>query len=256
MAVEPGILHAHGQLHEVHKVSYSIGLAGEYLLHVRLRQQAMPIPGSPFFLTVTPGGAHGHSTRLPSGATRGNVGLQPEDGCEMHLVTADKMGNRCIEGGAALEVLVEQVRESEAKGTGSSPKGADAKNKPERAADRMEHSESNVGTDVEDHHDGTYTIRWRSKYSGTFRSVRARARVCVGAWVCHGHIAARARVWRGVCVRRWRLVACGQPRVCGRVCGDLVARLAACGGCWCTAMACFCSSPTRELAVLRRRERR
>ena len=37
--VYPGTLHSRGHLHESHNVSYSIGLVGEYLLHVRLRQQ-------------------------------------------------------------------------------------------------------------------------------------------------------------------------------------------------------------------------
>ena len=31
----PGTLHSHGKLHPVHRVSYSIGTAGKYLLHVR-----------------------------------------------------------------------------------------------------------------------------------------------------------------------------------------------------------------------------
>ena len=50
--VHPGTLHAHGKLFEAHKVSYSIAIAGEYLLHVRLHQQAVSLPGSPFNLKV------------------------------------------------------------------------------------------------------------------------------------------------------------------------------------------------------------
>ena len=34
--VHPGPLHSRGKLHEVHKVSYSVGRIGRYLLHVRL----------------------------------------------------------------------------------------------------------------------------------------------------------------------------------------------------------------------------
>ena len=78
--VEPGTLHAHGQLHERHKVLYSIGLAGEYFLHVRLRQQAKAIPGSPFRLTVLPGPAHARSTYAPpnaSGALRDGTPTDP-----------------------------------------------------------------------------------------------------------------------------------------------------------------------------------
>ena len=46
--VDPGTLHAHGKLIKVHHVSYSVGLAGRYKLHVSLRQQMVPLPGSPF----------------------------------------------------------------------------------------------------------------------------------------------------------------------------------------------------------------
>ena len=35
--VEPGTLHARGELYETHSVYYSVGLAGDYLLHVRVR---------------------------------------------------------------------------------------------------------------------------------------------------------------------------------------------------------------------------
>jgi hypothetical protein len=42
--ISPGTLHAHGKLVEKHTVSYSIGLVGEYLLHVRLRQASIALP--------------------------------------------------------------------------------------------------------------------------------------------------------------------------------------------------------------------
>jgi len=41
--VEPGTLRSKGVLHEVHRVSYSIGIVGRYLLHVRLRQAALAL---------------------------------------------------------------------------------------------------------------------------------------------------------------------------------------------------------------------
>ena len=53
--VDPGTLHAHGQVVKVHTVRYSVGLAGRYRLHVGLRQQAVAFPGSPFSLHVAPG---------------------------------------------------------------------------------------------------------------------------------------------------------------------------------------------------------
>ena len=40
--VYPGTLHAHGALVKTHQVSYSIGAAGKYLLHIGLRQQSTP----------------------------------------------------------------------------------------------------------------------------------------------------------------------------------------------------------------------
>ena len=135
--VEPGTLHAHGQLHEVHRVSYSIGLAGEYLLHVRLRQQALALPGSPFKLTVRPGAAFAKSTRLPEGTIRGMVGTGSDAGCMRELRTADKMGNMCIVGGALVKLLVE---------------------------------EDDVETEVVDRGDGTYQLRWKSKLSGHFKT--------------------------------------------------------------------------------------
>lgn len=147
--VEPGTLHAHGKLHEVHKVSYSIGLAGQYFLHVRLRQQAMPIPGSPFLLSVKPAPAHGHSSRLASGTIRGLVGLGQEAGCVTLMRTADKMGNMCIQGDANLKISCENT---------------------------------DIETEVEDHKDGSYTLRWRSKYSGSFKTnVTIDGVDCVGS---------------------------------------------------------------------------
>ena len=65
--VDPGTLHAHGQLHDVHRAHYSVGRAGHYLLHVQLRQQALPFPGSPFTLHVVPGAANSLSTRVDLG---------------------------------------------------------------------------------------------------------------------------------------------------------------------------------------------
>lgn len=72
----PGTLHAHGQLHEVHRASYSVGRVGKYLLHIQLRQQALPLPGSPFSLTVKPGPAHAIATKLPASASNLQVAFR------------------------------------------------------------------------------------------------------------------------------------------------------------------------------------
>ena len=66
--VDPGTLHAHGKLVKVHAVHYSVGLTGEYKLHVGLRQQSTPLPGSPFNLVVEPGEAYAASSKLPIGS--------------------------------------------------------------------------------------------------------------------------------------------------------------------------------------------
>lgn len=135
--VYPGHLHAKGKLHEKHTVSYSIGRVGRYLLHVRLRQQALPVPGSPFALVVRAGVAHHRSTCLPIGDAplRGSVGLAAEDGCKMVLRTADVMGNLCTEGGAEVKTTCDVEA---------------------------------VQAEATDLQDGSYQLHWRSKLSGTF----------------------------------------------------------------------------------------
>ena len=45
--VEPGRLHAKGQLVETHRVSYSIAKCGHYHLHVALRHEGVELPGLP-----------------------------------------------------------------------------------------------------------------------------------------------------------------------------------------------------------------
>ena len=68
--VHSGVPHSKGAVHELHRVSYSIGLVGRYHLHVRLRQAALPVPGSPFTLIVKPGKASATSTRIPAGISQ------------------------------------------------------------------------------------------------------------------------------------------------------------------------------------------
>lgn len=111
-------------------------------MHVRLRQQALPVPGSPFKLTVRPGPAHAHTSRVPTGTVRGKVGGDASSGCSQTLVTSDRVGNKCISGGANVDVVV------------PNPSG--------------------VETDIADQGDGSYVLSWRSKASGTFK---ARVRI-------------------------------------------------------------------------------
>lgn len=86
----PGTLHAHGQLPPSHRVFYSVGVAGQYLMHVRLRSSAADLPGSPFLLSIKPGPASALSTHLPR-EVRGEVGGR----CSLRISTGDKMGTTC-----------------------------------------------------------------------------------------------------------------------------------------------------------------
>ena len=133
--VDPGILKSKGQLHDVHKVTYSVGRAGQYLLHVQLRNQALPLPGSPFKLLVKPDKPHAPSTYLSSEflPLKGIVGTKEADGCHIKLCCRDKMGNSCDEGGAEVEVSC---------------------------------SNADVKTGCIDNGDGSYSLFWRSTSTG------------------------------------------------------------------------------------------
>ena len=75
------------------------------MLHVRLRKQAIALPGSPFFLTIKPGAPHALNIKLPAGGLSGEVGGR----CSLLLTTADKVGNTCVEGGGKLQCLCTSV---------------------------------------------------------------------------------------------------------------------------------------------------
>ena len=137
--VEPGRLHAHGQPVQTHKVYYSIAICGEYKLHVGLRQQEIPVPGSPFTLTVLAGQAHSLSTTLPSSMLplRGVVGFGEGQGCRHTLQVMDKMGNKCTAGGAKVECLSDSGK---------------------------------VTSKCTDNGDGTYLLEWNSNDAGTFKA--------------------------------------------------------------------------------------
>jgi len=147
--VDPGVLHARGQIVRHHTVRYSVGLSGRYRLHVGLRKEGVALPGSPFLLNVSPGAAHAPSTRIELAdlPLKGGVGMDEDDGCTIRIQTSDRMGNHCTAGGAKVEVALDKHTRS---------------NKQEGAG------ESDVQSHVLDHHDGSYTLSWRSEISGTF----------------------------------------------------------------------------------------
>lgn len=121
--VEPGTLHAKGELFDNHKVPFSVGLAGKYHLHVRLRQEALPLPGSPFALTVVAGKPAAYLSMLLDDihAFAGKMATATVQACDI-------MGNACKRGGTALTVS-------------STPP---------------------VQFEINDMDDGTYEIEWRA----------------------------------------------------------------------------------------------
>ena len=135
--VTPGWLHSKGQLHEQHKVAFSVDRVGRYLLHVRLRQACRPLPGSPFALLVHAAAAH-QTTSFVAPSEQplvGEVGLAAGDGCSYTLQTYDRVGNKCTEGGSEVVAAC---------------------------------SDNKVEPQCADNGDGTYTLQWQSKQSGAF----------------------------------------------------------------------------------------
>ena len=134
--INPGTVHAGGKLVRNHQVRYSIGKSGTYKLHVGLRSQAIPLPGSPFDLYVAPSNAHALSTSLvDSLPLRGVVGEDWSCTCTLHVV--DRMGNRCVTGGAGIVVDIE-------------------------------HGGDKMHAKVDDNDDGSYKLSWRGTVSGTY----------------------------------------------------------------------------------------
>lgn len=135
--ISPGTLHAHGKLVKVHQVHYSVGRAGQYLLYVGIRNQTAPLPGSPFELTVVPGEAHPVATSLTMDEAGRAVPLQGVVGeaGSVTIVTSDRMGNRCVVGGAPL---------------------------------RVETKSKELRTDHADNGDGTYALQWMGEVSGKY----------------------------------------------------------------------------------------
>ena len=166
--LNPGRLHAHGRLVDVHQAHFSVGLAGSYELHVALRHDSQstivstPLPGSPFSLTVLPGPAHPLSTELPLVEGPSLVGEveaaddvelavllklvhEPMKGCTLLLPSRDKMGNLCCEGGAVVTcgVVAGSTVTVDADGEAIEP----------RADPNVQGRSIDLG-------DGTYSLRW------------------------------------------------------------------------------------------------
>jgi hypothetical protein len=135
--VDPGRLHAHGQIVEVHNVHYSIAMCGTYRLHVALRHEGVQLPGSPFVLKVSAGPASALTTAVLAHMLpmRGVVGNSSESGCRVVLKASDMMGNACEAGGATIVCS-----------------GGDKR----------------IESRVVDNNDGTYLLVWRSKVAGVF----------------------------------------------------------------------------------------
>ena len=165
--VQPGDCPAarRGQVHS-HTVRYTIGAAGRYQLHVGLRTQAVPLPGSPFDLVVEPSDAHAPSTRLPSAALPLTGVVGESWSCTCTLRAADRMGNRCVRGGAP---VVMEVHSSAAAAWHARPATDDSE------ATRL-HGR------VVDQDNGSYLLQWKGRLAGTFHtSVRIAGTHVVGS---------------------------------------------------------------------------
>ena len=105
--VDPGTLHAGGKAVKTHTVHYSIGKAGNYLLHIGLRQQGQILFGSPFHLSISAGQAHPAWTKVQlDGLTLPLRSVVGEEAKGVIVVASDRMGNRCLVGGAPVCALV------------------------------------------------------------------------------------------------------------------------------------------------------
>ena len=185
--VEPGRLRAHGNLVEWHKVAYSIGLCGRYLLHVGLRQQSTPLPGSPFRLEVTPGPAHALATRIPEELLplRGRVVTNAMASMALPPAAASAEGGA---GGAAAEKASGGGGKGAKGGGANAPGGGVNEAGDEKsdgchlilhAADKMGNLCTQGGANVTcscknpavessvvDLGNGKYRLEWRSRVSG------------------------------------------------------------------------------------------
>ena len=153
--VDPGTLHAHGKLVKVHHVHYSVGLAGQYKLHVGLRHQMTPLPGSPFALLVEPGHAYATSCKIPLSAQhmRGIAVKEWQHG--LVLKTADMLGNACTKGGANVTMRLSNTKKREAN---------DAKD----ADPELRTGPAPVEFQVSDSGDGSYALSWKSEKAGMY----------------------------------------------------------------------------------------
>ena len=152
--VEPGTLHARGQVVKFHTVRFSIGLARKYWLHIGLRGQSLRLPGSPFLLEVTPGVAHARSSPLPLDTSTPVAGVVAAVGglsCSMIVALCDRVGNRCTSGGAQLESHVQPATSAAAGGK------------------RQDNSQTVLSKCI-DLNDGTYRVEWQGQGAGTYNA--------------------------------------------------------------------------------------
>lgn len=102
---------------------------------------------------MKPGLAHAPSTRLPEGV----LPLETVVGTEGRLVIqmCDCMGNRCVDGGAPLEVNIQGQQAAKQADTSGQPAGGDATNAP-------------LTCKCIDQQDGTFLVSWTGKVSKNY----------------------------------------------------------------------------------------
>lgn len=132
------------------RVALQVGKTGRYWLHVGLRQQAVPLAGSPFLLEVRTGAAHARSSHLPKDQLP-LVGKATRAGgvsCSLVVVLCDRMGNRCTTGGAVLHSVCFAANG--------------------KADNRDREGGARVHTNCVDLHDGSYRLEWQSQVAGLY----------------------------------------------------------------------------------------
>ena len=157
--IYPGVLHAHGKLVEAHKVSYSIGVSGVYLLHVRLHNQAVSLPGSPFTLQVDPGAAFALSSRVPA-LLEGEVGEERTTA----LAVADMAGNIChfVPRETKAADGADELMDDEA--------GDRGRSSSQHTVVTCTSPDSELEAKAVQNADGTFTLSWLAQTTGTYET--------------------------------------------------------------------------------------
>lgn len=152
-----------GVVSSVHQVSYSVGLAGTYLLHVRLREEGLPVPGSPFRLAVHPGPPVAHASFVATDVhsfVSGKMGVA--------VWACDMMGNVCAAGAANFSCFCPQS--------------------------------DDMSIVVKDVHDGSYQLEWLAQVGKCEMHIQLSGTHIVGSPLCFEVVATNSPEHKGKAV--------------------------------------------------------